>query len=65
MASSTTLPLPLKRDREEANKHGLLGLIPGIGLLFAVGYAGKFIEQSIARYGKAHHLILPNVEYVL
>ena len=42
-----------------------MGLLPGIGLLFVVGYAGKVIEQSIARYGKAHHLVLPNVEYVL
>jgi len=33
--------------------------------LLAVGYAGKFIEQSIAHYGKAHHLVLPNIEYVL
>lgn len=41
------------------------GLLPGIGLLFVVGLLGKFIEQSIARYGKAHHLILPNIEYVL
>ena len=65
MASSAALPLPLKQDREYANRHGILGLLPGIGLLFVVGYAGKFIEQSIARYGKAHHLILPNVEYVL
>jgi uncharacterized integral membrane protein (TIGR00698 family) len=40
-------------------------LIPGIALLAAVGYAGKFIEHSIATYGKAHHLILPNIEYVL
>src|SRR6201992_728157 len=40
-------------------------LLPGILLLFVVGYAGKFIEQSIARYGKAHHLVLPNIEYVL
>jgi uncharacterized integral membrane protein (TIGR00698 family) len=30
-----------------------------------VGYAGKFIEQFIASYGKAHHLVLPNIEYVL
>src|SRR6202000_783050 len=30
-----------------------------------VGYAGNFIDQSIARYGKAHHLVLPNIEYVL
>jgi uncharacterized integral membrane protein (TIGR00698 family) len=44
---------------------GLLGLLPGIALLFLVGYAGKFTEQFIARYGKAHHLILPNIEYVL
>ena len=41
------------------------GLIPGILLLAIVGYAGKFIEQFIASYGKAHHLVLPNIEYVL
>ncbi len=41
------------------------GLIPGILLLAVVGYAGKFIEQFIARYGKAHHMVLPNIEYVL
>src|SRR5579862_5040985 len=40
-------------------------LIPGILLLAIVGYAGKFIEQFIAHYGKAHHLVLPNIEYVL
>jgi uncharacterized integral membrane protein (TIGR00698 family) len=40
-------------------------LIPGILLLAVVGYAGKFIEQFIAAYGKAHHLVLPNIEYVL
>lgn len=44
---------------------GLLGLLPGIALLAVIGCAGKWIEQSIARYGKAHHLILPNIEYVL
>ena len=66
MATSTTpLPLPLKRDRDDANQHGFLGLLPGIALLAAVGYAGKFIEQSITRYGKVHHEILPNIEYVL
>jgi uncharacterized integral membrane protein (TIGR00698 family) len=44
---------------------GAAGLIPGILLLAVVGYAGKFIEQFIASYGKAHHLVLPNIEYVL
>ncbi len=40
-------------------------LLPGIALLAAVGFAGKWTEQSINRYGKAHHLTLPNIEYVL
>ena len=40
-------------------------LIPGLLLLIAVGYAGKIIERSIVTYGKAHHLTLPNIEYVL
>ena len=43
----------------------LLGLLPGIGLLAVVGYAGKFVEHFINTYGKAHHLVLPNIEYVL
>src|SRR3569833_1074639 len=43
----------------------LLRKIPGILLLAAIGYAGKFTEQSIAAYGKAHHTALPNIEYVL
>lgn len=40
-------------------------LLPGLALLILVGWAGKLVEQSIARYGKAHHLTLPNIEYVL
>ena len=34
-------------------------------LLFVTGFAGKVVEQAIASYGKAHHLALPNIEYVL
>lgn len=40
----------------------LLGLRPGIALLAALGFLGKLTEQSIARYAKAHHLALPNIE---
>jgi uncharacterized integral membrane protein (TIGR00698 family) len=43
----------------------LVDLIPGLLLLAVVGYAGKFIEQSIAAYTKSHHITFPNVEYVL
>jgi uncharacterized integral membrane protein (TIGR00698 family) len=39
--------------------------IPGILLLFAIGWLGKFVEQSITAYGKAHGIALPNIEYVL
>src|ERR1700744_206870 len=42
-----------------------VGLVPGLLLLFAVGFAGKFIEQSIASYTKSHHVTFPNIEYVL
>jgi uncharacterized integral membrane protein (TIGR00698 family) len=40
-------------------------LLPGVVLLLVIGYAGKFTEQSIAAYGRAHQLTLPNIEYVL
>jgi uncharacterized integral membrane protein (TIGR00698 family) len=43
----------------------VLRLVPGMLLLAVIGYAGKLTEQSIAAYGKAHHLALPNIEYVL
>jgi len=42
-----------------------LKLIPGVLLLGAIGYLGKFIEQSINAYVKAHHVTFPNIEYVL
>src|SRR5580698_10794303 len=67
MASSTlrsAVPPPTPASLAPPTR-GAAGLIPGILLLAVVGYAGKFIEQFIAHYGKAHHLVLPNIEYVL
>jgi uncharacterized integral membrane protein (TIGR00698 family) len=46
-------------------KVSILAVVPGILLLAAIGFAGKLTEQAIARYGKAHNLHLPNIEYVL
>jgi uncharacterized integral membrane protein (TIGR00698 family) len=40
-------------------------LVPGLVALGLIGYAGKLTEQTIAAYGRAHHLTLPNIEYVL
>jgi uncharacterized integral membrane protein (TIGR00698 family) len=61
MADSITLP----QTRPLSLPGRIFALVPGILLLGAVGFAGKFIEQFIARYGKAHYLVLPNIEYVL
>jgi uncharacterized integral membrane protein (TIGR00698 family) len=43
----------------------LAGLIPGIALLAAVGLLGKITEQSVNGYCKTHHIVFPNIEYVL
>ena len=65
MASSAVRTSAPAAQTQAATPAGAAGLIPGILLLAVVGYAGKFIEQFIAHYGKAHHLVLPNIEYVL
>jgi uncharacterized integral membrane protein (TIGR00698 family) len=43
----------------------ILRLLPGIALLFVIGFAGKLLEKSIGAYTKAHHWAFPNIEYVL
>ena len=61
MATTTAVlraePIPLPRR--------FLAMLPGIALLTIVGLAGKALEKSIATYSKAHHLVIPNIEYVL
>ena len=52
-------------ERTATERGGFVRLIPGVLLLAIIGYAGKVTEQSIAAYGKAHHIALPNIEYVL
>jgi uncharacterized integral membrane protein (TIGR00698 family) len=61
MAETAVLPRP----PAASTPRRLLSMLPGVVLLLVVGYAGKFMEQAIAHYGKAHHLVLPNIEYVL
>ena len=61
MADSIALP----RLRPLSPQLHLIKLLPGIALLAAIGYAGKLLEQNISRYAKAHHTVIPNIEYVL
>ena len=63
MATSSSVALTQSRPLDFFKRAAQL--IPGLLLLMAVGYAGKFVERSIALYGRAHHLTLPNIEYVL
>jgi uncharacterized membrane protein YadS len=49
---SPTLPAPLK-------------VVPGVALLFAIGYGGKVLEHTINATAKAHAWTIPNIEYVL
>jgi uncharacterized integral membrane protein (TIGR00698 family) len=71
MAASTNLPdlrteyPPHPPGRNPAEPSTFLGLLPGIALLFIVGYAGKFVEHFLNTWTKAHHITFPNIEYVL
>ncbi|MCL2450403.1 MAG: YeiH family protein [Polyangiaceae bacterium] len=75
MVSPGDVPLPLEGDASadaapilEPTRPGalrVLRLVPGVALLFALGYAGKWVELAARAYGKTHHVALPNIEYVL
>jgi uncharacterized integral membrane protein (TIGR00698 family) len=59
-----TAALALENERQNPLLR-VAGLIPGILLLAAIGLTAKWIEQSINGYTKAHHIVFPNIEYVL
>ncbi|HEV2278890.1 MAG TPA: putative sulfate exporter family transporter [Acidobacteriaceae bacterium] len=61
MADSVVLAAP----RRVSSPERIVALVPGVLLLAVVGYTGKFLEEFLATYSKAHHLLLPNIEYVL
>src|ERR1700759_1084967 len=71
MATSTNLPdqraeyPPHAPGKYPAEGGTFLSLLPGIALLFVVGYAGKFVENFLNTWTKAHHITFPNIEYVL
>src|ERR1035437_1211001 len=65
MASTATATNSISFDQPIPLGRRVLALIPGLLLLAAVGYAGKFIEHSIATYTKANHITFPNIEHVL
>lgn len=63
--STRTIPLPLNPTRERPIWRQLVALLPGTGLLFAVGFAGKGIESLGYYLRSARHIPFPQIEYVL
>jgi len=55
----------ISRVESENKRRTAMRLLPGIVLLAAVGYAGKFLEKFLNTYAKSHHWTFPNIEYVL
>lgn len=60
--ATITAPSPVKSNN--GVRKGL-SIVPGVLLLAAIGYAGKFLEHFVNGYAKAHHWTFPNIEYVL
>jgi hypothetical protein len=61
MGTSVALP----NSEARSSFANVARFIPGVLLLGVIGFAGKILEQSINGYAKAHHLVIPNIEYVL
>ncbi len=43
----------------------LIGVLPGVALLFGIGLLGKLLEHLFNVLRTQHHLRLPQIEYVL
>jgi uncharacterized integral membrane protein (TIGR00698 family) len=56
MPAATTAPSPAQ---------SFVSLLPGIALLFGIGLFGKLLEHIFTVLRAEHHLLLPQIEYVL
>jgi len=64
--STQTIPMPVATaSRTRPTLRGLLGLLPGVALLFGIGLLGKLIEHTFSILRQQHHLLLPQIDYVL
>jgi uncharacterized integral membrane protein (TIGR00698 family) len=62
--SATLTAAPAEASPSRRGVAHVVSLLPGLLLLFGVGYLGKLSEQWLKALGKAHHWALPNIEYV-
>jgi len=62
--STQTIPMPLAAEAQ-LRPASLVVTLPGIALLFSIGLAGKLLEHAFTVLRTEHHLLLPQIEYVL
>jgi uncharacterized integral membrane protein (TIGR00698 family) len=62
--ASVSMSIDRTAERRNPISH-LAALVPGIGLLFGIGLAGKVLEEWFNHLRQTYHLLLPNIEYVL
>jgi uncharacterized integral membrane protein (TIGR00698 family) len=74
--STHTIPMPTAADTPSNSAAppdapatlkptSLLSLLPGVALLFGIGLLGKLLEHGFTILRTKHHLLLPQIEYVL
>ncbi len=59
-----TIPMPATARVPSASQN-VIAILPGIALLFAIGLLGKLFEHIFTILRTEHHLLLPQIEYVL
>jgi uncharacterized integral membrane protein (TIGR00698 family) len=62
--ATQTIPMPPAKGTRSSYR-GVLGVLPGIALLFGIGLAGKLIEHFFSILRTSHHFPLPPIDYVL
>jgi uncharacterized integral membrane protein (TIGR00698 family) len=62
--STQTIPMSIAAEAQ-LKPSSLIATLPGVALLFSIGLAGKLLEHAFTVLRTAHHLLLPQIEYVL
>ena len=60
-----TTPSPAAPSDAPLKPVSVVGMLPGIALLFGIGLLGKLLEHLFTVLRTQHHLRLPQIEYVL
>jgi uncharacterized integral membrane protein (TIGR00698 family) len=62
--STQTIPMSIAAEAQ-LRPTSLIATLPGVALLFGIGLAGKLLEHAFTVLRIQHHLLLPQIEYVL